>query len=135
MKTAGKSNIRIFAGAKDDKDNSQLKEMIALLKDYGVNYTEKINKSISSEELKDRKFEIKMDCRVNKDVGRIIAKIAFNYFALCAQKDNLQDILYHPNFEKIKAFILGDERVNLHDIMSPDNSKNTEIRFTIRFTG
>jgi hypothetical protein len=120
MKTTGKDNIRIFAEAEDDKDNNQLNEIIFLLKDYGIKYNEKKNKLISSEEFKNKRFELKMDCKVNKDVGRVLAKIAFNYFTYCALSDKT-DVLYHSNFNRIKQFINDDKSIGLNDIMFPDN--------------
>lgn len=80
-------------------------KMIVLLKRFGVDYKEK--KSSSKFFKPGDKVELheNYSCRLNIDLGRVLTKIAFNYFAYCAKQSALQRILYAPNFDKIREFV------------------------------
>ena len=100
MKKLSQKDMAIFA-----ENHTELKQIIALLHEYGVKYKEK---KTHNKELKpgDKVFiDEKYDCSINIDIARILAKIAFNYFAYCAIQENKKDILYLPNFDKIRRFI------------------------------
>ena len=58
-----------------------------------------------------------MDTHIGFDSARIIAKIAFNYFAYCAIELGEQDILYHKNFSKIKSYILGEVELPIKEVI------------------
>lgn len=80
-------------------------KMIALLKRFGVDYKEQ--KSSSKFFKPGDKIELheNYSCRLNIDLGRVLAKIAFNYFAYCAKQSALQHILYTSNFDQIRKFV------------------------------
>ncbi len=112
-----KKDIRIFAGANQENDNANLSEIVTLMKDFGIDYKEKEKQFSKFEDRKDNQFGVEMECTVNAEVGRVLAKIAFNYFAYCAEQDQRQDILFGAWFNKIRNFINGDKAVPLKDIV------------------
>ncbi|MEI7477395.1 MAG: hypothetical protein WCJ81_02470 [bacterium] len=58
-----------------------------------------------------------MECQISTDICRVIAKIAFNYFAYCCIQENQENILYESEFEKIKGFILNHNNTNKEEIV------------------
>jgi len=109
LKGVQSKDVSIFTGGNSDIDDGPLQEAIDLLKKLGIDYKEGKRKFLPIDKTSPRKqFEISMDCTVNKDAARVITKIAFNYFSLAAIQENRSDILFHPNFSKIKAYILGE---------------------------
>ncbi len=59
-------------------------------------------------------------CTVNKDIGRVLAKIAFNYLAYCALQDKKIHILYTKQFDTIRRFIHSGEGDMKNVIVSPN---------------
>ncbi len=101
-------DISIFAGGDNATKSPGLEEAIEILKKLGIEYKEgkRVFAPIDKTD-PNKRFGISMDCTVNKDVARVITKIAFNYFAYCAISENRGDILFHPNFSTIKGYIVG----------------------------
>lgn len=96
----------IFGESRESVD-----KMIALLKRFGVNYNEK-KRSSKFFKLGDKiELQENYSCRLNIDLGRVLAKIAFNYFAYCAKQSALQHILYASNFNKIRRFVHNGSEV------------------------
>jgi len=100
LKKLSQKDMCIFADNRKSID-----QIIRLLKIFGVNYKEKKTKDKFFEVGK--KFKIKEDynCKINIDVGRVLAKIAFNYFAYCAIQEKATVFLYRPEFNYIREFI------------------------------
>jgi len=48
-----------------------------LLKEYGVNYKEKERKYTPTEEVQDKTFEVGWECKIENNLMRVVAKIAF----------------------------------------------------------
>jgi len=101
-------DIAIFAGSNEETDDSKLQDAKDLLSSLGIIYNEKKKKYISVDKDRKDQFVISMDGSIGNDVGRVIAKIAFNYFAYCAVQSGNSEILFHENFSRIKSYILGE---------------------------
>lgn len=109
MKKLSQKDIYIF-----DETDKDLDEAIALLSDYGVSYDQNNHKrhAVSFEE--DTKYELTEDCAamVNHEIGRVLAKIAMNYFAYCCIQDKKESLLFLPNFDPIRNYIIkGDGKM------------------------
>lgn len=111
LKNVQNKDVSIFTNSNSITDNQHLEEAIKLVNDLGIEYKEKTRKVVSTNNQNKKEFEISMDCNVGNEVGRVIAKIAFNYFAYCAINSQQGDILFHQNFSKIKSYVLG--KINL----------------------
>ncbi|RTL37261.1 MAG: hypothetical protein EKK48_24475 [Candidatus Melainabacteria bacterium] len=96
-----RESICVFA-----KGDEQLGELIAELRNRGIDY-----KELQQERLDlncDGHFDCEFEGRLDREIMRVIAKIAFNYFAYCTIKSGLYDILYEDEFRAIRDFILSD---------------------------
>lgn len=92
--------IAIFAEDRETKER-----LISELHRFGVNYKEGSEVATRLEPGDDRFVEHEMSGTINPDIGRVLAKIAFNYFAFCAMKQRTTDVLYAANFDEIRTFI------------------------------
>jgi len=102
-------DVSIFVGCDRDANDDPLKEAVDILKKLGIDYKEGRRKFVPIDKNESSKqFKVSMDCTVGAETGRIISKIAFNYFSYCAIKDNRAGILFHSNFSKIKSYIIGE---------------------------
>lgn len=110
-------DIRIFAPADHAGDEAAFSSVVALLVDFGITYKEGEKAFSAIEKREGTPFEISMECTVNRDIGRVLAKIAFNYFAYCANTSQKSDILFGENFDRIRQFIRGDESIALKDVV------------------
>ena len=107
MKKLSQKDLCIFAETHEDMD-----EVIALLKDYGVTYKEKERHHKPFEE--GVKYELLEDysCTVNHNIGRVLAKVAMNYFAYCCIQDGQESLLLSSNFNPIRNYIFkGDGKM------------------------
>lgn len=104
LRKLDQKDMAIFA-----ENKKEVKECIELLHEFGVNYKEKnchfTQMKPGDEVLIDEQYT----CTLNKDIGRVIAKIAFNYFAYCAMQDGREDILYTEHFNDIRKYIHNGE--------------------------
>ncbi len=102
---AERSSISIFAHGEDG-----VGELISELRKRGINYQQ------SNQELlelnSDGVFDCEFEGRLDQNIMRIIAKIAFNYFAFCTIKSGLGEILYHEDYESIRDFIRSRSESN-----------------------
>lgn len=100
LKKLKREDIKIFAESPE-----AIKEIVELLKEFGVNYKEKESKGklLSPND----KFELKQEytCKIDKNIARVFAKIAFNYFSYCAMQDNMKTVLYKTEFDEIRQFV------------------------------
>lgn len=96
-----KLNISLFG---DINKGWTVENVASLLKVYGINYNKK-----SEERFEDvnRGAEWSINYTENGDAETLKtpAKIAFNYFAYCAKKANLENILQNPSFDYIRQYI------------------------------
>ncbi|NQV00143.1 MAG: hypothetical protein HQ538_05355 [Parcubacteria group bacterium] len=97
----GKLDISLFG---NDKEGWTIERIIKLLKDYGLSYNKKSEENFEDKERGTKWF---IDYVENGDAEtlRTPVKIAFNYFAFCAKKDNMLNILLSPNFDYIRRYI------------------------------
>lgn len=112
-------NVSIFTGSNAPGDTSMLQEAIAIVKELGIDYksgTEKFGPAPGRDP--NTKFYIDMDCTVGSDTSRVIAKIAFNYLAYCASQSQQEKILFHPNFNRVKSYILGAVDLPVKDVIA-----------------
>lgn len=126
--TDGKNNVAIYTKTDNPEDTSAQDQAIQLLKDLDVSYKPGESKHVpNTTATKQQTFHINMDVTVGNDVGRVIAKIAYNYFAYCAQQSGMTNILIHPNFAQIKSYILGGIDLPIKDII-PRIENHTAIQ-------
>lgn len=111
------TDVSIFVGYNGVDGNSEMEEAIKFVREIGIDYKEGKRKSVDQNDTTGTYIETELDATVNNDVGRVISKIAFNYFAFCAKKDNKENILYHQNFNKIKEYILGVKSFPIKEII------------------
>lgn len=110
-------DMAIFAESRERID-----AIILLLKEFGVNYVEK---ETHGKELKpDEKIIVEENytCTINHDIGRVLAKTAFNYFAYCAVQDGMTHLLYGDEFRAIREFTHADTG-NLREIIPSINEE------------
>ncbi len=121
----GKQQIIFLEGLRDDKGFSNrfkwlgsrefsitafgqgedgIGEVIGELRKRGID--RKFNASDSETLNYNGNLEIEFDSRIDRDLQRVIAKIAFNYFSFCAIESGFRDILYEEAFDKIRDFAI-----------------------------
>lgn len=111
-KDFGKLNqedIRIFADSQKGKN-----DIIALIEKFGVAYGEKMLIKKPSKPggslMRERwNFKIGGDVKKDKDPRRVLAKIAFNYFAYCAFREGKASILFDSHFDPIREFVCSGD--------------------------
>lgn len=111
-------DVSIFVHG-EEGDRKDLEEAIKLVHELGIAYkpgTEKHMPFIGDGSDKQR-AEVKGEIIINYDVVRVIAKIAFNYFAYCAIFSGLTDVLYDENFSRIKNYILGRTELPIKEVL------------------
>ena len=112
-------NVMIFAGANFEGDNQNLNEAIDLLKELGIDYKQGKEKFTPVDNMnKEKRFVIDINGTVEANAGRVVAKVAFNYFAFCAIKERRPYILYDPKLAKIKDYILGKIEPPIKEIIN-----------------
>lgn len=118
LKKLKQKDIQIFAESPE-----AIKEIIELLKGFGINYKERESKGrpLSPND----KLELKQDyaCKIDKNIARVFAKIAFNYFSYCAMQDNMEEILYGSEFDETRQFILTGNNFPLKKIIPSINEE------------
>lgn len=100
------------------------KKAIAILKSLGIDYKHK-TKVLSKTTPKTVTFNT--TCIINETAARILAKIAFNYFAYCAVKDNKKDFLFSSSFNKIRSYILGSLQLPTKNVILDINNEPITI--------
>jgi hypothetical protein len=111
-----KKDIRVIAFAMHEKDDEGHASIVQLLADFGIPYEAK-ETVFAPIETEGKMFEVSMQCTVNHDLGRVLAKVAMNYLAFCAASDGQREALFGENFDKIRRCIAGDEAVPLKEII------------------
>lgn len=100
FKKLNQKDMHIFAETREG-----VERMIGLLKKFGVTYNEKASQNHYLAPNIQLMLEEKYQCTLDMDLGRVIAKIAFNYFAYCAVQSDRTNVLYASNFDGIRRFI------------------------------
>ena len=100
LKKLDQKDIKVFAPSSEE-----LNEAIELLRTFGVPYKEKESRGQPLQTGEKLTIHEEYTVRINADIGRVLAKISFNYFAYCTQQSGKEDILFGPEFNRIRAFI------------------------------
>ena len=100
LQSLERENISIFGSDRDSLD-----EIVALLRTFGVNYQEKEARLRQTAPGDHIEVHEEYSCTIDNDIGRVLAKVAFNYFAYCASRENREDILFLPHFDSIRNFV------------------------------
>jgi hypothetical protein len=100
LRNLDQKNMSIFAETHDE-----VLSIIELLGEFGVRYKEKESHYREFKPGDQVVVEEEYTCTINKNIARVLAKIAFNYFAYCAIQDNAKHVLYYDNFAPIRNFI------------------------------
>lgn len=109
-------DILVMAFAMHEKDDAGHASIVQLLADFGIPYKAK-ETTFTPIETEGKVFGVEMQCSVNHDIGRVLAKVAMNYFAFCTATEGRRGDLFGENFDKIRRFIVGDQSVPLKEIV------------------
>lgn len=118
LRKLSQKDIAVFA-----KNDEQMDTIIALLKDYGVQYKEKARHGKQFKPGDKIIIEEEYECSIDIDIARILAKIAFNYFAYCTIQDNKEALLYQAHFNKIREFVHQGKATKLKEIIPSISEK------------
>lgn len=101
----------------EKNDEQDLTDAIALLKSFGIDYKERKRHFAPTSNLEGQQWEENLQCILDTDITRIIAKIAFNYLAYCAIHGNQTKTLFLKEFEQVRNFIAGKSTLGAKDII------------------
>jgi len=116
-----RKDIKMFGGADSLEDGLEMIRRIAAhLAEYGIEYVpdEAKNKYNEVGDVSKQHFEMSYQVTLTQEAGRVLAKIAFNYFAKCAQDAGNVELVFEPYFNRLRAFIMGDGTVELKDVIT-----------------
>ncbi len=122
-------DVSIFTYGDNGTDMHELNEAIELVRELGIPYKPGTQKSLPPSDPSEIKkiVEINVEGQIDSDTVRVLAKIAFNHFAYCAIDSGNESILHHPNFSKIKSYILGNLELPLKDVVIEQPSSQGAI--------
>lgn len=109
-------DISIFGGIYE-RGEDPLEEPVELLKSYGIDYKSKKEKKVKINPEEPVKAGFTLSAKFTEESAKVLAKIAFNYFSFCALKTGNRDLLFHPNFRRLKYFILGELELPLEEVI------------------
>ncbi len=111
-------DVSIFVHG-EEGDKKDLEDAIALVRELGIDYKPGTEKSIPfiGDGTDKQRAVVEGEITIGFDVARIVAKIAFNYFAYCAVQSGMADNLYHANFSRIKDYILGKVELPIKEVI------------------
>ena len=118
LKKVRLKDMQIFVHGNGVGDSQDMDDTIELLNKLGVKYSEKERKFAPSITPDTDYMNMAIDGSIGNDVGRVVAKIAFNYLAYCALKSGNTQILFHDNFLKIRSYISGTVDTPIKEIVS-----------------
>lgn len=119
LANATSKDVSIFTHGEDDTKRVDLDAAINLVRELGIDYKPGTEKQMpfvgdGSDKVK---AQISVGVTVGADTGRVLAKIAFNYFAYCAITSSQESFLYHESFARIKSYILGNLELPIKEII------------------
>lgn len=112
LRKLDQKDISIFVETKE-----KLEDVIKLLHSYGVKYKEKESRGKQFAPGDQILIEEHYENTINTDMSRVLAKIAFNYFAYCAIQDKQENILFSPCFERTRTFVYDGTGATTKDII------------------
>jgi hypothetical protein len=119
LRNVKSKDVSIFVHRENEADRKDLEEAMDLIRELGVDYKLGTERSIPfiGDGSDNVHAEITMDGSIDSSVARLMAKIAFNYFAYCAIQSKMSSILYHPNFSHLKSYVIGELDLPLKEIL------------------
>jgi len=119
LRNAKSNDVSIFTHGEEDPERRDFKEAVSLVKELGIDYKPGTEKSLPfvGDGSDQKRATVSADLTIDSKSARVIAKIAFNYFAYCAKSSEKTEILYHPNFSQIKSYILGQIELPINKII------------------
>lgn len=115
LQRATPADISVFA-----KSTETHTRIIDLLRTFGVDYRHKEPRWHPITPGRPDFIEEIHEGEIDKDVGRVIAKIAFNYFSYCALQSRKRALLLSSNFSSLRAFV-GDGQGDVKDTIPSFN--------------
>ncbi len=112
LQNLDKKDMSIFA-----ENREAIDRIIALLHRFGVPYKEKESKYRKFEKGDKLDFHEKYTCTITHDIGRVLVKTAFNYFAYCMIQSGKKDLLYTNHFNAARTFVQNDSGITLQEII------------------
>ena len=112
-------DVSIFTHGEDESQREDLDAAMDLVRELGIDYKPGTEKHMPfvGDGTDERKANISVEGTIGSDTGRVLAKIAFNYFAYSAVASGEESFLYHKNFDRIKSYILGEVELPIKDII------------------
>ncbi len=111
-------DVSIFVHG-DEDDVQDYENALELVRELGIDYKPGLKKTIPfiGDGTDKRRAVVEGEITIGFDTARIVAKIAFNYFAYCAVQSGVPDALYHDNFSPIKDYILGKTELPMKEVI------------------
>lgn len=111
-------DVSIFVHG-EEGDMQDYEDAIELVRELGIDYKPGPKKSIPfvGDGTDKQRVVVEGDITIGFDTARVVAKIAFNYFAYCAVQSGVSDALYHDNFSRIKDYILGKNELPIKEVI------------------
>lgn len=100
LKNLHQKDMAIFA-----ETHEEVADIIKLLHTLGVKYKEKESHYKEMKPSDQVFIEEEYKCIIIKDLGRVLTKIAFNYFAYCTKQSGLESVLYTNHFDAVRNYI------------------------------
>lgn len=116
--TSSQVSIFVYSDSSSD-DSPEHLAAVDLIRELGIPYTPTGSKFLPPPP-KHREVDsavIKMEYDIGSDTGRVLAKIAFNYFAYCAVRSGCEALLNHQNFSRVKSYILGQVDLPIREVI------------------
>lgn len=128
-----KSEVSIYIP--DDGKNT-VSETIRILNDYGFRFDEKKRNYLPpNDRLTPSNIGLDFKWEFNDEHKRLIAKIAFNYFAFCCFETRTPKLINSNEFSDIKSYIIGENNtygsnINLNtDTFHLKDEKEQGVKF------
>lgn len=102
-------------------DGESMQKAKKILNDYGIRYQERATAVAGDSEPEMVEVIEDYEGTVDKDIFRVLAKIAFNYLAFCAEKEGMTSELLSSNFDSLRNLILKGEGYGTNFVEPEDN--------------
>ena len=110
-------DISIFVSQNEENSMVEMERAISFVKELGIDYKEGKREALSKTEIEGSHIETEMKCKIDNEIGRVISKIAFNYFAYCTKLEGKESVLSHDNFSAITEYILGNSDLPIKQVI------------------
>ena len=134
-------DVSIFVPG-DSEDDERMDDAIAFVRELGIPYKEKSRSfakvADKAGDVPNGEFVVEVSCTIDSEYGRVIAKIAFNYLAYCAQEAGNAELLFDPTFDKLRKYVSGEIELPVKDVIvdvRPETVLWDEKKKGMRFVG